>query len=238
MHQMMETRVCVTDLDGREVLIELRVQWGQLINGAVESAVVVTQDLAQEEGGKRYIYNNSLCKQASVTRWRWRQTLSIVRFFPLSASMYLVNGFSQHLPHKLKQLQVVLVNVGRRWRIKPFISTGGLQKFNRADRNLLASFICCLSCWFLWPPGFILVYLEQVECRIKHLLNDLLQKLFEHTVLVDTCLIHSQIIDKFHTNDAFYGICRQSAKLVIAILRTANTSVIVGQGLKTVYHVW
>lgn len=61
--------------------------------------------------------------------------------------VYLVNGFSQHLPHKLKQLQVVLVNVGRRWRIKPFISTGSLQKFNRADRKLLASFICCHFCY-------------------------------------------------------------------------------------------
>lgn len=138
---------CVSNLNGSEVLIKLGIQWRQLIYGAVESAVVVTQDLTQEEGGKRYIYNNSLCKQASVTHWRWVQTLSIARLFPLSASVYLVNGFSQHLPHKLKQLQVVLVNVGRRWRIKPFISTGSLQKFNRADRNLLASFICCHLCY-------------------------------------------------------------------------------------------
>lgn len=146
----------VTDLDGREVLIKLRVQWRQLIYGAVESAVVVTQDLAQEEGGKRYIYNNSLCKQASVTHWRWVQTLSIVSLFALSVSMYLVNGFSQHLPHKLKQLQVVLVNVGRRWRIKPFISTCRLQKFNR---KLSASFICWHFCCEDFC-GFILIYLE------------------------------------------------------------------------------
>lgn len=53
----------LTDLNRSEVLVKLRVQWRQLIYGAVESAVVVTQDLAQEEGGKRYIYDNSLFKQ-------------------------------------------------------------------------------------------------------------------------------------------------------------------------------
>lgn len=179
-------------------------------------------------------------KQVSVRHWRWVQTLSIVRLFPLGASMYLVNGFSQHLPHKLKQLQVVLVNVGRRWRIKPFISTCSLRKMQQS-RQKPVSFLYLLTFlrwWLLWPPGFILIYLEQVERRIKHLLYDLLQKLFEHTILIDTCLIHSQIVDKFHTNHAFYGICRQSAKLVVSILRTANACVIVEQVLKTLYHVW
>lgn len=51
------------DLDWRKVLVKLRVQWRQLIYRAVETAVVMTQDLAQKERGKRYIYNNSLCKQ-------------------------------------------------------------------------------------------------------------------------------------------------------------------------------
>lgn len=77
-----------------------------------------------------------------------------------------------------------------------------------------------------------MIYLEQVECGIEHLLNDLLQKLFEHTILIDSCLVHSQIVDKLHTNDSFYGICRQSAKLIVSILRTINVSVIVGQVLK------
>lgn len=48
--------------------------------------------------------------------------------------------------------------------------------------------------------------LKKVESRIKHFLNDLLQKLFEHAVLIDTSLIYSQIIDKLHANDAFYRI--------------------------------
>lgn len=69
----------------------------------------------------------------TVTRWRRVQN-SGMRPFPLSAWIYLINGFSQHLPHKLKQLQVVLVDVGCRWRIKPFISTCSLRKYNRANR--------------------------------------------------------------------------------------------------------
>lgn len=55
--------VTVGDLDGREVLVKLRVQRGQLVNGAVETAVVVTQDLTEEEGGKRDVHNNALSMQ-------------------------------------------------------------------------------------------------------------------------------------------------------------------------------
>lgn len=51
------------DLDRSEVLVKFRVQRGQLVDGAVESAVVVTQDLTQEEGGKRDVHNNALCIQ-------------------------------------------------------------------------------------------------------------------------------------------------------------------------------
>lgn len=51
------------DLDGGEVLVELWVQGGQLIDGAVESAVVVTKDLTQEERGKRNIHNDALHTQ-------------------------------------------------------------------------------------------------------------------------------------------------------------------------------
>jgi len=48
------------DLDGGEVLVELRVQGGQLVDGAVEGAVVVAQDLAQEEGGERHVHHDAL----------------------------------------------------------------------------------------------------------------------------------------------------------------------------------
>lgn len=54
-------------LNGSEVLVKLWIQWGKLINGAVESAVVVTQDLAKEERGKRDIHNNALNRQ----KWQW-----------------------------------------------------------------------------------------------------------------------------------------------------------------------
>lgn len=53
------------NLDGGEVLVELWVQGGQLIDGAVESAVVVTEDLTQEERGKRNIHNYALYTQIS-----------------------------------------------------------------------------------------------------------------------------------------------------------------------------
>lgn len=62
-------------------------------------------------------------------------------------------------------------------------------------------------------------HLEQVKSRIEHLLNDLLQKLFEHAILIDTGLIDTQIVNKFHTNDTFNRICRQAAKLVVSILK-------------------
>lgn len=84
----------------------------------------------------------------------------------------------------------------------------------------------------LCPTGLNGTHLEQVKSRIEHLLNDLLQKLFEHAILIDTGLIDTQIVDKFHTNDAFNRICRQAAKLVVSILRRANTSFTVGEVLK------
>lgn len=84
----------------------------------------------------------------------------------------------------------------------------------------------------LWPTGLIGTHLEQVKSRIEHLLNDLLQKFFEHAILINTGLIDTQIVDKFHTNDAFNRICRQAAKLVVSILRKANPSFTVGEVLK------
>lgn len=55
----------------------------------------------------------------------------------------------------------------------------------------------------LRPTGLVRTHLEQVKSRIEHLLNDLLQKLFEHAILIDTGLINTQIVDKFHTNYTF-----------------------------------
>lgn len=60
------------DLDGGEVLVELWVQGGQLIDGAVESAVVVTEDLTQEEGGKRNIHNYALYTQTLELHIQWK----------------------------------------------------------------------------------------------------------------------------------------------------------------------
>lgn len=49
--------------DGSEILVKLRVKWWKLVDGAVESAVVVTQDLTEEEGSKRNVHNNALNTQ-------------------------------------------------------------------------------------------------------------------------------------------------------------------------------
>lgn len=35
-----------------------------------------------------------------------------MRKYDPSAHLYLIHSFSQHLPHKLKQLQMVLMDVG------------------------------------------------------------------------------------------------------------------------------
>lgn len=76
------------DLDGGEVLVELRVQGGQLIDRAVESAVVVTEDLTQEEGGKRDIHNYALHTQILQSHIREREKESQTAIFLYS------------LPHK------------------------------------------------------------------------------------------------------------------------------------------
>lgn len=117
------------DLDRGEVLVELWVQGGQLINGAVESAVVVTEDLTQEEGGKRNIHNYALDTQTLKLHIQWKfPEHSAGIAMPISFMVYLVNGFSEHLSHKLKELQVVFVDVRCGWRIQPFIPTGGLHE--------------------------------------------------------------------------------------------------------------
>lgn len=53
----------LSDLDGSEVFVKFWVQWWEFINGAVESAVVMTQDLTEEEGGKWYVHNYALNTQ-------------------------------------------------------------------------------------------------------------------------------------------------------------------------------
>lgn len=58
----------LANLDGSEVFVKLRVQRGQLVDGAVESAVVVTQDLTEEERGKRDVHNDALrMRESSYT---------------------------------------------------------------------------------------------------------------------------------------------------------------------------
>lgn len=51
---------CHTDLNGGEVFIELRVQRRQLVHRAIEDAVVVPEQLAQEEGREGHVHHNSL----------------------------------------------------------------------------------------------------------------------------------------------------------------------------------
>lgn len=41
---------------------------------------------------------------------------------------YLIYSFPEHLPHKLKQLQMVLMDVRGGRRIQPLVSTCGLQQ--------------------------------------------------------------------------------------------------------------
>lgn len=75
--------VPIIALDGGEVFIELGVQRRQFIHRAIEDAVVVPKQLAQEEGCKWHVHHNSL-----------------------------IHSLPQHLPHKLEELQVILVDVG------------------------------------------------------------------------------------------------------------------------------
>lgn len=58
------------------------------------------------------------------------------------------------------------------------------------------------------PALLRLYYPEKVESGVEHFLNDLLEELFEHSVLIDPGLVDSQVVDKLHTNEAFNGISR------------------------------
>lgn len=181
--KMWQTRclgVILADLDGSEVLVKLRVQRGQLIDGAVESAMVVTQDLTEEEGGKRDIHNNALSiqKWQLHIHWRLHKTLCSewvqqISTFPQKAQIYLVYGFPKHLPHKLEQVQMVLMDVRRRWRIQPFISTSSLWKYIISYKSV-KSMSAAEVWWLKQQLSICLTYLEQVESRIEHFLNDFL----------------------------------------------------------------
>lgn len=57
-------------------------------------------------------------------------------------------------------------------------------------------------------PSLLSSHLEQVQSWVENLFDDLLQELFEHTILVDASLVHPKIVDKFHPDDSFYGVCR------------------------------
>lgn len=60
-------------LNGGEILVKLRVQRRQLVDGAVESAVMVTQYLTEEEGRKRDVHDNAL----SIRSYSY--TLKVIR---------------------------------------------------------------------------------------------------------------------------------------------------------------
>lgn len=69
------------------------------------------------------------------------------------------------------------------------------------------------------PP---LKYLEQIECRVKHSLDDLFQELLKNTVLINPCFVHPEVIDKLHTDDSLHGVLRELPKLLVAILPRAE----------------
>lgn len=71
-----------SDLNGGEVLVELRVQGGQLVNGAVEGAVVVTHDLAEEEGGEGYVHHDALKNTHTLISWTIRHCIHSSSYEP------------------------------------------------------------------------------------------------------------------------------------------------------------
>lgn len=87
-----------TYLNGGEILVELGVERGELVDGAVEGAVVVAEHLTEEEGGEGHVHHDAL-----------------------------VHGLAQHLAHKLEELQVVLVDVGRWRRVQALVPAGRLD---------------------------------------------------------------------------------------------------------------
>lgn len=82
-----------------------------------------------------------------------------------------------------------------------------------------------------WQPAPSLEYLEQVECWVKHPLDDLFQELLENTVLIDPCLVHPEVIDKLHADHAFHGMLGQLPQLLVAVLPRAEV-----QPIKTPLH--
>lgn len=56
-------------LNRREVLVKLGVQRWQLVDGAVEGAVMVSEDLAQEKGSKRHVHHDPLKHSKFTTKF-------------------------------------------------------------------------------------------------------------------------------------------------------------------------
>lgn len=69
------------------------------------------------------------------------------------------------------------------------------------------------------PP---LKYLEQIECRVKYPLDDLFQELLENTILINPSLVHSEVIDKLHTDHTLHGMLGELPKLLVPILPRAE----------------
>lgn len=87
------------------------------------------------------------------------------------------------------------------------------------------------SVWRLAAPLPAVEYLEQVECRVKHPLDDLFQELLENTVLIDPCLVHPEVIDKLDADHALHGVLGQLPQLLVAILPRAEV-----QPIRTPLH--
>ena len=81
----------------------------------------------------------------------------------------------------------------------------------------------CFSNASLCIRRFLTAYLEEVERWVEHLLDDLLQELLEHAVLVDSGLVHAQVVDELHPDHALDGVGGQPAELVVAVL--GNTEI-------------
>lgn len=112
------------------------------------------------------------------------------------------------------------MDVGCWGRIQSFITTGRLQKCNKGKtggrKSGARQVVACPSGSRV--PVAQPQYLEEVECRVKHLLDDLLQELFEHAVLIDASLIDPQVVHKLHSNNSLHGVLRKLSELFVPIL--------------------
>lgn len=63
--------------------------------------------------------------------------------------------------------------------------------------------------------------LEQIQRRIEHALDGLLQELLEHAVLVDARLVQTLLVDEAHTDYPLERVRRQQRQLPVSILDDA-----------------